>query len=164
MRARVRAAGHAVHPMLIVFPLGLFITGFVFDVVQLLTGNVTFGQVGFWTITGGLIGAVLAALCGVIDWLGVPTGTRARGVGLWHGLLNVVTVVLFLISWFIRLDRPDHAVSGGLIVLEVLAVGVLTAAAWLGGELVERHGIGVDADAHPDAPSSLSRDTTVRTR
>src|SRR5256885_2329086 len=96
---RIRILGHAAHPMLVVFPLGLFITAVVFDAIGLGTGNAVYGQVGFWDISAGLIGAVLAALTGLTDWTGVPAGTRAKRVGLRHGLLNTAAVVLFVIAW-----------------------------------------------------------------
>lgn len=167
MRARVIVAGHAVHPTLVVFPLGLLITGFIFDVVHQFTDNGTFSQVGFWCITVGLIGSVLAALTGLADWTKIPTATRAKSVGLRHGMLNAVVVLAFLISWIIRVDEPGHAANAALVVLELVAVGIATVSAWLGGELVERLAIGVDADAQPNASSSLaagSHPPNVRTR
>jgi len=143
--------------MLVMFPIALYVTGVIFDVVHLITDNDTFAQVGFWMITAGLIGAVLAAMTGLLDWSKVPSGTRAKTVGLRHGLLNAIVLVAFLISWAVRIDRPAHAPGGGLVVLEIVAVAVAGVAAWLGGELVDRLGIGVDDDAHPDASSSLSQ-------
>jgi uncharacterized membrane protein len=155
MQSRIRALGHPVHPMLVMFPVALFITGFIFDAIALFTDNATFSQVGFWCITVGLIGAVLAALTGLADWTRIPSGTRARAVGVRHGLLNAVAVVLFLISWVLRIDADAHRASTALVIIELIAVAVAGGSAWLGGELVGRLGIGVHEDAHPDAPSSL---------
>jgi uncharacterized membrane protein len=157
MRSRVRALGHPVHPMLIVFPLGLFVTATVFDLIQLLTGDRTFGEVGYWNIAAGMIGAVVAAVTGLLDWTGIPAGTRAKRIGLLHGAGNAVVLVLFLVSWLARTDNTDHVAGGGLFAVEVVAIGISGAAAWLGGELVDRLGIGVDEHAHPDASSSLTR-------
>jgi uncharacterized membrane protein len=156
MRSRVRVLGHPVHPMVVMFPVALFVTGFVFDVIAALGDNGTFSQVGFWCITAGLIGALLAAVTGVTDWTKIPGDTRAKSIGIRHGLLNSVVLVLFLVSWALRIDTDEHSVSTVLVVLELLAVGVAGVAAWLGGELVDRLGIGVDDDAHPNAPSSLT--------
>src|SRR5829696_7808253 len=124
MRARVRALGHPVHPMLVMFPIALYVTGTIFDIIHLISDNDIFAEVGFWMITAGLIGAVLAAATGLLDWTKIPTGTRAKGVGLRHGLLNSIALVAFLISWGIRVDRPAHLPGGGLVVLEILAVAV----------------------------------------
>jgi uncharacterized membrane protein len=157
MKSRVRALGHPVHPMLVVFPLGLFITAVIFDLVQLISGNDTFGQVGYWDIAAGLIGVVLAAATGLTDWTAIPAGTRAKRIGLLHGAANAVVAVLFLISWLVRMDNADHVAGAGPFILEVIAIAIGGVAAWLGGELVDRLGIGVDDDASPDASSSLGR-------
>jgi len=156
MKSRVRALGHPVHPMLIVFPLGLFVTAVIFDLVRLITEDTVFGQVGYWNIAAGLIGAVVAAAAGLLDWTAIPPGTRAKRVGLLHGAGNTVVLVLFLIAWLARGDSPDHVASTGLFTLEVIAIAVSGVAAWLGGELVDRLAIGVDEHAHPDATSSLT--------
>ncbi|GIF76434.1 DUF2231 domain-containing protein [Asanoa siamensis] len=167
MHARIRVLGHPVHPMLVMFPAALLVTGTIFDLLWLVSDNAVFGEVGFWTISVGIIGGVLAALTGFADWTKIPDGTRAKRVGRLHGLLNAVVMVLFAVAWFVRVDNVGHAVGGGAFVLEVLAVLVAGGAAWLGGELVDRLGIGVDPDAHPDAPSSVAprqrrpADTTV---
>jgi uncharacterized membrane protein len=149
--------------MLVVFPLGLLTTAVVFDAIQVATGNGTFGQVGFWNITAGAIGAVLAAATGLVDWSGIPRDTRAKRIGLIHAGLNSLALVLFVVSWLIRLDRTDHAANAGLLILEIAAIGVASVSAWLGGELVDRLGIGVTPGAHPDAPSSL-RTAEIRPR
>jgi uncharacterized membrane protein len=157
MKSRVRALGHPVHPMLIVFPLGLFVTATVFDLIQLISNNGTFGQVGFWDVVAGLIGAVLAAVTGLTDWTAIPAGTRAKRIGLLHGSGNAVVAVLFLISWLVRMNNVDHVAGAGPFVLQVIALVVGGVAAWMGGELVDRLGIGVDDGANPDASSSIGR-------
>lgn len=156
MQTRVRALGHPVHQMLVVFPLGLFVTGTIFDLIHLISDNGTFAEVGFWMISAGLIGAVLAALTGFADWTSIPRDTRAKRVGALHGALNSAVLLLFFISWLVRLDNVNHAPGGGAFTLEVIAVALGGVSAWLGGELVDRHGIGVHEGANPDAPSSLT--------
>src|SRR2546429_6293779 len=85
MESKVKAFGHPIHPMLIVFPLGLLATSLFFDIIHWITGNGFFSVVAFWMITAGVIGALLAAIFGLIDWLAVPAGTRAETPGLWAG-------------------------------------------------------------------------------
>jgi uncharacterized membrane protein len=164
MESRVKLAGHPIHPMLIVLPLGLLATAVVFDIVYLATGDATFAEVAFWNITIGIVGGLGAALFGLIDWLAIPQGTRAKRLGAWHGLGNLGIVVLFLISWFLRL--PDHAYSPDLVPFVLGLVGVLAAlvTAWLGGELVYRLRVAVDADAGLDASSSLEREGLASVR
>ena len=147
--------GHYVHPMLIVFPLGLFVTSIIFDVIHFITGTPTWSIVSYWMIAAGAIGGLVAAVFGLADWLPLDGGTRARRIGMWHGLGNVVVVALFALSWLLRRGDPGSP-STGAFVLVILggALGLVTG--WLGGELVERLGIGVDQGAQPNAPNSLS--------
>jgi uncharacterized membrane protein len=161
METRVKLFGHPVHPMLIVLPLGLFSVGVLFDIVYLVTGSDEFATVAFWNITIGIVGGLLAALFGVIDWWAIPRGTRARRIGLWHGTGNVVIVVLFVASWLLR--RADHAYAPNLLpfVLGFVGVGLALVTAWLGGELVYRLRVAVDDDASLDASNSLGREGVV---
>ena len=155
MEARARILGHPVHQILIVFPLGLLATGVIFDVIRLVSGNGYWSEIAHWMIAAGIIGGLAAAPFGLIDWTKIPSGTRAKRVGLLHGVGNVVVVVLFAASWLLR--RGDPRAPGGLaLVLSFAGVVLALVTGWLGGELVDRLAIGVDEGAHADAPSSLS--------
>lgn len=155
MESKANFMGHAIHPMLIVFPLGLLATSLFFDIAYLSTGDGTFGTVSFWMIAAGICGGLAAAVFGAIDWLAIPSGTRAKAIGLWHGAGNVVVVLLFIVGWFLRRPVPEQPGSGA-IVLSFIAVILAAVTGWLGGELVDRLGVGVHDGAHLDAPSSLS--------
>jgi uncharacterized membrane protein len=155
MESRVKFAGHAVHPMLIVFPLGLLSTAVVFDIMFLVSNNVEWTRVAYYMIGGGTIGGLAAALFGWIDWFAIPGGTRAKRVGLLHGIGNVAVLGLFILSWALR--RPDPAAPPtGAIVAGLAGLVLAAITGWLGGELVGRLAVGVDDGAHLDAPSSLS--------
>jgi len=141
--------------MLLVFPLGLLATAVVFDVIFLVTDNPAWTQAAFYMIGAGVITGLMAAVPGALDWWAIPRGTRAQRVGLIHGLGNVVVVGLFAFSWLLRRDNPTlpptEAVVAGL-----LGAGISVVTGWLGGELVDRLGVGVDDGAHLNAPSSLT--------
>jgi uncharacterized membrane protein len=156
MESRAKLLGHPIHPMLIVLPLGLFIAAVVFDAVYLWQGSPTFATVAYWNIAGGVVGGLLAAVFGLIDWLAIPAGTRAKRIGLLHGGGNVVVVVTFALVWLMRGNTPDAIPTTNLFLLEVAGLALGSVAGWLGGELVDRLGVGVDDGAHLDAPSSLS--------
>jgi uncharacterized membrane protein len=155
MESKARLLGHPVHTMLIVFPLGLLATAVAFDIVGLVGGNAEWFQISFWMIAAGIIGGLLAAVFGLADWLAIPSGTRAQRIGLWHGVGNVVVVLLFIVSWFLRRPAPTNPPTGAFV-FSFVAVALALVTGWLGGELVFRLGVGVDRDAHVDAPSSLS--------
>jgi uncharacterized membrane protein len=155
MRSTVRVAGHPLHPMLIVFPLGLLATAVIFDIIYLVSHNPMWTQVAYYMIGAGVIGGLAAALPGIIDWFGIPSGSRAKRVGLLHGVGNVVIVVLFIVSWLMR-RGTSAAPPTGAIVLGIVGVVLAVITGWLGGELVDRLGVGVDDGANVNAPSSLS--------
>jgi uncharacterized membrane protein len=155
MESRAKLFGHPIHPMLIPFPLGLLATSLVFDVIHRLTGNESWAEVAYWMIVAGIIGGLAAAPFGWIDWFAIPDGTRAKSIGLWHGVGNVVVLALFAVSWLLRRDAPaEPGVLAFVLSLAGVALAVVTG--WLGGELVDRLGVGVDRGANLDAPSSLS--------
>jgi uncharacterized membrane protein len=156
MESRAKLFGHPVHPMLIVLPLGLFIMAVVFDVLYFWRGSPILPALAYWNIGAGVVGGLLAAVFGVIDWLAIPSGTRAKRIGLLHGAINVVVVATFAIVWLMRNGSPETAPGSGLFLLEVGALVLGAVGGWLGGELVDRLGVGVDDGAHLDAPSSLS--------
>src|SRR5215204_6036090 len=155
MESRVKFLGHPVHPMLIVFPLGLLGTAVVFDIIYLVSSNPQWAVAAYYMIGAGVVGGLAAALFGWLDWLGIPAGTRAKRIGLWHGVGNLVVVLLFVLSWWLRRDNPGEP-STGAIVAGLLGVVISLLTAWLGGELVYRLAVGVDGGAHLDSPSSLS--------
>jgi uncharacterized membrane protein len=160
MESRVKLLGHPVHPMLIVLPLGLLAGGVLFDIVYLATGDEQFADVAFWSITVGIVGGLAAALFGLIDWLAIPAGTRAKTIGMWHGLGNLVIVLLFIGSWLLRLGDYEYAPNLLPFILGLVGVLLALGTAWLGGELVYRLGVAVDHGANLNAPSSLT-ETTV---
>lgn len=154
MEARAKLLGHPIHQMLIVFPLGLLATSFFFDLIHVFAHVEGMAIASFWMIAAGIIGGLAAAVFGLIDWLAIPDGTRAKAVGMWHGGGNVVVVGLFAASWLLR--RPTPAAPPlAPIVLSAIAVALALVTGWLGGELVDRLGVGVDEAAHLNAPSSL---------
>jgi uncharacterized membrane protein len=156
MESRAKLFGHAIHPILIVYPLGLLSTAVVFDEIHLVTANPMWATISFWMIAAGVVGGLIAALFGFIDYLNIPNGTRAKRIGLLHGLVNVMVMVLFAISWLLRSDTPE-APSSLALALSFIAVGAALLGGWLGGELVERLGVGVAENANLNAPNSLTQ-------
>jgi uncharacterized membrane protein len=144
--------------MLIVFPLGLLGMSVVFDVVGLISHSAVWGVVAYWNIAAGIVGGLLAAAFGLVDLLAIPSGTRAARVGLAHALLNVVVIGLFSISFVLR--TLDHAAlpTGFALGTSVVGLALALISGWLGGELVDTLGIGVNTDAIDlNTPSSLRR-------
>jgi uncharacterized membrane protein len=160
MESRAKILGHPAHQMLIPFPFGLLATAVIFDVVYLVWGNPAMATVAYWMIIAGIIGGLVAAPFGLIDYLAIPQGTRAKSVGLVHGLGNAVVLLLFAGSWWLRYGAAGAAspYAPGTLALVLSFAGFALAGltGWLGGELVDRHAVGVDDGAHLDSPHSLS--------
>jgi len=154
MDSRAKLLGHPIHQMLIVFPLGLLAMAVIFDVLAIAMGEGYWSEIAYWMIAAGVVTGLLAAPFGVIDWLAIPTGTRAKRIGAVHGVGNVLVVLLFAGSWLMRGDAPRTPETLALA-LSFVAGGLALFTGWLGGELVDRLGVGVDEGAHVDAPSSL---------
>lgn len=155
MDSKAKILGHPIHQMLIVFPLGLLAMGAIFDVIQLVTGDGDWSTHAFMMIGAGIVTGLIAAVFGLIDWLAIPGGTRAKSIGAYHGIGNVVVIGMFIGSWLMRRDAP-HAPEMFALVLSFGASGLALLTGWLGGELVDRLGVGVHPGAHLNAPNSLS--------
>ena len=151
----VKFLGHSVHPILIVFPLGLLSAATIFDVINVFRPGDGIATAAYWMLASGLIGGVLAAIFGWLDWFPIESGTRAKRIGLIHGLTNATGLVIFAASFYLRMDTPTRPPMLATI-LAVVGVVLALVGGWLGGELVERLGIGVHPGANVNAPSSLS--------
>ena len=114
----------------------------------------------FWNIVVGVSAAVVAALFGFIDWTGIPSNTRARRIGAVHGIGNVAATGMYFVAAYLRSDARSLPPPTAAFALEVGGLALVAVTSWLGGELVDRLGVGVDEGANVQAPSSLSDEAT----
>src|SRR5919109_3279168 len=136
MESRVKLFGHPVHPMLIVYPLGLLSMAVIFDILYLIFNNRLLPTASYYMIAAGVVGGLLAAIFGFIDWLALPNNTRAKGIGGWHGIGNFVIVVLFAVSWLIRGGNVNFVPNSLALILSFAGFALALITAWIGGELV----------------------------
>lgn len=162
MESKVRLLGHPVHQMLVVFPLGLLGTSVVFDIIHLVTASAFAASVAYALIVAGVIAGLLAAPFGAIDWLSIPQGTRAKAIGALHGGGNVVVLLLFASSWWLRQASADNPPNVAWVV-SFCGAALALVTAWLGGELIDRLGVGVSPYADLNARSSLDGPAEPRT-
>ena len=156
MESRAKILGHPIHQILVPLPLGVLTMSVVFDVIALsLSRHAALFTAAHYMLAAGVISALLAALFGLVDFLAIPAGTRAKRVAAMHGIGNVIVVLLFAASWFLRRGHPADPDTIA-IALSLVAAAISGVTGWLGGELVDRLGVGVDDGAHLNAPSSLS--------
>ena len=161
MESKTKLFGHPIHPVLVMFPFGLLATSLIFDVIYMITGNPAFPTASFYMIAAGIIGGLIAALFGFIDWLALPKNSRARYIGGWHGIGNVIVVALFAVSWLLRRDNLNFIPDSLASILSFGGAGLALITGWIGGELVYRLSVGVDPGANVNAPSSLTDRTPV---
>ena len=134
MESRLKIAGQAVQPILVMFPLGLFAMALIFDVANLLGGPGILGTLAYWNIVAGLLGGVLATLAGAVD-LAFVRRPDAKRMGVLRLLLNMGVLILFAVILMVRVGSQDRAAGVGLFLIELLALGVAGFGAWFGGEL-----------------------------
>ncbi|HWI89296.1 MAG TPA: DUF2231 domain-containing protein [Sphingomicrobium sp.] len=143
-RSTAKIGGHPIHPMLIPFPIVCFIGVLVTDIVFVNNQNPGWATASRYLLVIGLVMAALAALAGLTDFLG---DKRVQmGDAIKHAVANVTAVVLELVNLILRLHSNAPIPRIGII-LSILTVLILLYSGWKGGDLVFRHGIGVD-DVH----------------
>jgi uncharacterized membrane protein len=156
MEARAKVLGHAIHALTIVFPLGLLSTAVIFDLIHIFRGDTLSATVSLWVMGAGIIGGLVAAPFGWIDWTAIPSGTRAKTVGLTHGLVNMLVLAVFAVSFYLRWQAVNNDPGAIASIFSFAGFGLSLVGGWLGGELVERLGVAVHPGANADAPSSLT--------
>jgi uncharacterized membrane protein len=134
MESRLKIAGQAVQPILVMFPLGLFAMAVIFDVADQLGGPGILGTLGYWNVVAGLVAGVLATLAGAIDLAFVRRADTKR-IGVLRTLLNMGVLILFAVIFMVRVGNPDRGAGTGLFLLELLALAVAGFGAWFSGEL-----------------------------
>ena len=148
MSSRANIAGHPIHPMLVPLPIGLFLFSVVCDIGSLWNGtNTAWSTVALYTLGGGIVGALLAAVFGLIDLLSLEP-SPAKRIGIWHMVINLALVALFAASFWLRIDGVTSRLP---FVLSIVGVVLLTISGWLGGHMVFVHGVAVGRTRGPNA-------------
>jgi len=133
---------HPIHPMLIAFPIALWVFSLVCDVIYHVgSHNLIWKDIAFYTMAGGIVGALLAAIPGFIDYLSL-TDRKVKRIATTHMVLNLIVVAMFLFNLGIRYSGSSDADMFG-VALSVVGIAVLSLSGWLGGSLVFEHHVGV---------------------
>lgn len=128
--------GHSVHAALIVFPLVLLAVGVIFDFIRLMGGSSAFTQIAYLLMLSGMIGGAVAALFGWIDWMIILPGSRAKKIGLLHGVVNSVVLLFYAASLYVRSNDPSHPEIAATV-FSTVGAGFALIGGILGGELVD---------------------------
>ena len=161
MRTPASIAGHPIHPMLITLPIGLWIFSLVCDSVVFFSHTeatqILWFALAYYTMAGGLVGALLAAIPGLIDFLSIER-PPIRKLAATHMAINLTVVALYAVNLWLRTSVPPSADIG--FGLSILGVVLIIISGWIGAEMVHVHGIGVSmpGEATPAAKTEVARD------
>jgi uncharacterized membrane protein len=146
MRTPASIAKHPIHPMLVPIPIGLWLFSLFCDLVFTFGGGGENWQiVAFYTMVGGVVGALIAAIPGLIDMLSLPAGPKRTAVA--HMAINLTVVALYVVNVFVRLANPDNLELA--LGLSAVAVCLLAVSGWLGGKMVYELRVAVDTGEEP---------------
>jgi uncharacterized membrane protein len=147
MSSPASIGGHPIHPILIPFPIALWVFSLIADLIYLWRGNPVWRDwIAFYALLAGIIGAVAAAVFGIIDWLSIKD-REVKRVADWHARLNVIALLIFAASFYLRTAGGLRMLNGSYtipLVFSVVGVILISISGYLGGELVFKHGVGVN--------------------
>lgn len=142
MKSTANFKGHPLHPILVAFPIAFFTGAFIFDLLSIISSSEIYFTVSYYILIAGLIGALVAAIPGVIDYFTVvPPASSAKARATKHAFLNISNLAIFFAAWLLRKNDADKLF---IVALEAIGIILLSVAGWLGGTLVYRNQIGVD--------------------
>ena len=144
MRTPAQIAGHPIHPMLVPIPIGLWLFSFVCDIIATQVADPsTWSTASRYAMVGGILGALAAALPGLVDLLSLR-GRPVLSTAVKHMVLNLTIVVLFAVNAWLRFQNAIDA--GASLGLSAVAIALLLVSGWLGGKMVYEAGVAVNAE------------------
>ncbi len=144
MRTPAQIAGHPIHPMLVTIPIGLWLFSLACDIIATqVAAPASWVTASEYAMVGGILGALAAAVPGLIDLLSLH-GRPVQKTAIKHMALNLLVVALFAVNAWLRLQ--DSIGHGASLALSAVSVALLGVSGWLGGKMVFEAGVGVSAD------------------
>jgi nitrite reductase/ring-hydroxylating ferredoxin subunit/uncharacterized membrane protein len=142
--------GHPVHPLLIVLPMGSWISAVVLDWL----GGKDAETAADVLLGAGIVTAVPTVATGYADWADTePASDTVRRLGIVHAALNATAATLFGAS---LATRAGGARARGKL-LALLGLGAIGAGGYLGGHLTYAEGVGVNVDTFEDYPEDWTQ-------
>ncbi len=163
--------GHPFHPLLVTIPIGTWVASLILDIASKASNDPNpYVLCARWLIGIGIIGAIIAAIFGLLDLATIPAGTPAKRIGFTHMTINLLVTAAFIVSWFIRGNggiEADGSTSTELLILSIVALAVLAVSGWLGGMMTYRYGVRVaresdQAEGYADARTNPADRTNHR--
>ena len=147
MKSTARVLGHPIHPMLIPYPFAFLSGAAAFNVAAAARGDERLAQTARHLRAAGIVGALTAAVPGIVDYFGTVPAGKPRETATFHALSNITALGLFAASAMTQ--RNGGRPGAGTLALELAGTVMLSIGGWLGGDLSYHHQIGVDPDERP---------------
>jgi uncharacterized membrane protein len=159
MQTPASVARHPLHPMLVPIPIGLWIGSLACDLLVHLSSSppAWLPMVALVTMVGGVVGALVAAVPGLVDALSLHHAPKR--VAMVHMSINLIVVVLYLVNLRLRFDGNESLAPLALSLIGVMGIGI---SGWLGGKMVYQHRVGVDETPQPLEPGHESERAGTR--
>ena len=146
MKTKASFAGEPIHPMFVHYPIALWTTSVITDLIYYFCRNTSLILISKFLIAAGIVGAIVAAVFGLIDWTGI-TEPAAKRIGNWHARLNITALILFGVSLYLRMKNYGAPLVGFHLkipfLVSVAGWLLMAISASLGGKLVYEHRMGV---------------------
>ena len=149
MKTKASFAGSPIHPMLVHYPIALWTTSVITDVIFYFQRNGSLVLISKFLIAAGIVGALLAALPGLVDWLTI-TDPVVKKTGNLHLILNISALLMFALSLYLRMKNYGAPLVGFHLkvpfVISIVAWIDMAISASLGGKLVYKYRMGVEEE------------------
>jgi uncharacterized membrane protein len=137
-----------IHPSLVHFPIALLVAGLCTDLYARARRSLSAEHVAAGLYVAGVGMGLVTGLAGLLAFFTVPSAhtEQSQNQVIWHLGLALASVVLFAGVAWLRWRRWSELPSVGSLVVSLVAVGLLTAAGYLGGHIVYHGGMGIEPD------------------
>jgi uncharacterized membrane protein len=146
MYSKIKILGHPIHPLLVAYPIAFYTATLVCFIAYSVNHEIFWFRVGWVANLAGIIMAVVAALPGFIDWLFIPSASKAKKTGVFHLICNVTALLLFAACFFMLKDKWNDTAPDVTTAIVLSAAGFLLTcvAGYFGYTLIQNHHVGVE--------------------
>jgi uncharacterized membrane protein len=132
-----------IHPLFVHFPIALFSTGLLFDILSRLWKNYEeeLDSVGLWIMGVALLSSSLTTLTGIIAY--IKQGTFSHLLNFNHGILAMLSIIIFSLLFWVRIEfqldlRYSIIKRNVYLFIQILSTSILFYSAHLGAIAAER--------------------------
>jgi uncharacterized membrane protein len=129
--------GHAQHPVLVHFPIALFIASAVFEALAVWRKQPVFAAVAYFNLFGAALSLPFTIATGLGAWRWQLEGAKLKGNLQLHLVCALTSAALILILWWkrSRLHALQKQPGAGYFVVLALGLVMITLTGHLGGIL-----------------------------